>query len=562
MATPIIIEEIPVAEVIAPPYEDAARLLEQALQSSGNDAQVAYMLALAYKRLGKVAEARSAFGKINKPDANVLLQLGLLSLQEKQYAQAEQELERARQMDPASFVIGYNLCVVRLTLGRLDECTAQLPAVMALAADPREKRFLLIFQKLLAGCLRQGEAGQPDVVGRAFQPDVEGPAGAPQLEAALGEMTSAEEQRLVGLLRGIDQFEVVYPILQALAAARPNSLPVQEAVFEAALVQGKKLCDRCEWSQASRLLAPLARSAGENRSIGRQVQAACLNLLGCCACMEQDFERGVNYLTSASRLAGQDGRVSHNLALAHEWLHELDQAEPHWNRFLDQLDRRVPSPPDLTSYVDNLAFETLNHLAEAYTKKERWPAALNYLLRAQKIRPRDADLLERVFHLYTQLKRHEEARRALYRLRQVRPNDPQLDLYELDLHETKSLDDLDRVLNDIGRILKKYPNDLRVEERAVGMVGNVIPLMGRLCDQLTEQMAKIVDQVRHLPNYQINWSAVREVMRDLEDEFLRLRQITRLCLPLVNTDEHRRIVRDLSSHIDRKIDDCRRLGRD
>ena len=49
----------------------------------------------------------------------------------------------------------------------------------------------------------------------------------------------------------------------------------------------------------------------------------------------------------------------------------------------------------------------------------------------------------------------------------------------------------------------------------MSMVGNVIPLMGNLCDQLTEQMSKVIDQVRHLPNYQINWSAVREVMRDL-----------------------------------------------
>jgi Flp pilus assembly protein TadD len=545
MATPIIIDAIPLAEVIAPPYEEAARLLEQALSPSGNDPQVAYMLALAYKRLGKTAEARNAFRKIPNPDTNVLLQLALLSLQEKQYAQAEQELDRAWQMAPGSFANGYNLFVVRLILGRLADASALLPAVMALAADPREERFLLIFRDLLADCLRKDERSR-----------------APELGPVLLEMTAAEEQRLVALLRGIDQFEVVYPLLQALAAARPNSPPIQEAVFEAALVQGKRLCDRCEWTQASQLLAGLARSAGENRAIARPVLAACYNLLGCCACMEQDFERGVKYFTSATRLAGQDPRVFQNLALAHDWLHELDQADPAWNRFLDLLDRRVAAPPDHPGYLDNLSFETLTHLAEGYAKKERWPQALNYFQRAQKLRPQDSELLERIFHLHTQLKRHEDARRTLYRLRQLRPQDPQLDLYELDLHDTKNLDDLDRVLNDIGRILKKYPGDMRVEERAVGMVGNVIPLMGRLCDQLTEQMAKIIEQVRHLPNYQINWSAVREVMRDLEDEFLRLRQITRLCLPLVNSDEHRRIVRELSSHIDRKIDDCRRLGRD
>ena len=78
-----------------------------------------------------------------------------------------------------------------------------------------------------------------------------------------------------------------------------------------------------------------------------------------------------------------------------------------------------------------------------------------------------------------------------------------------------------------------------MEERAVRMVGNVIPLMGNLCDQLTNQMSKVIDQVRHLPNYQINWSAVREVMRDLMREFQKLQRITRKCGPLVNSDEHK-----------------------
>jgi hypothetical protein len=92
------------------------------------------------------------------------------------------------------------------------------------------------------------------------------------------------------------------------------------------------------------------------------------------------------------------------------------------------------------------------------------------------------------------------------------------------------------------------------------MVGNVIPLMGNLCDQLTDQMSKVIDQVRNLPNYQINWSAVREVMRDLLREFQKLRRITGKCLPLVSNDEHRRIVRDLADHIDKKMEACRSMG--
>ena len=92
------------------------------------------------------------------------------------------------------------------------------------------------------------------------------------------------------------------------------------------------------------------------------------------------------------------------------------------------------------------------------------------------------------------------------------------------------------------------------------MVGNVIPLMGNLCDQLTDQMSKVIDQVKHLPNYQINWAAVREVMRDLLKEFQKLRRITGKCLPLVTSDEHRRIIRDLGEHIDKKMEACRSMG--
>ena len=98
-------------------------------------------------------------------------------------------------------------------------------------------------------------------------------------------------------------------------------------------------------------------------------------------------------------------------------------------------------------------------------------------------------------------------------MRRIKPGEPQYELYELDLIDVKNLNDVERLLTEIDRIRRRYPDDARVEERAVSMVGNVIPLMGNLCDQLTDQMGKVIDQVRHLPNFQINWPAVREVMR-------------------------------------------------
>src|SRR5256885_11824573 len=93
MSTEVILEEIPVAQPAPSRFDTAARLLEQAWHAS-EDPQVAYLLAMAYKRQGRAAEARAALQKIPQPDANVFLQIGLLSLREQQPAQAAQEFAR------------------------------------------------------------------------------------------------------------------------------------------------------------------------------------------------------------------------------------------------------------------------------------------------------------------------------------------------------------------------------------------------------------------------------------------------------------------------------------
>src|SRR5438105_11332491 len=220
----------------------------------------------------------------------------------------------------------------------------------------------------------------------------------------------------------------------------------------------------------------------------------------------------------------------------------------------------IPTPPDVPRYTQSLEYETLIHLANIFQAKEKWTTVLNYLNRATRIKPDDPDLMERMFHVYVASKQPNRARKLLDDIRRLRPNDPQLDLYELDLVEVKSLSDIERLLTEIEHILRRYPDDHRVNERAVSMVGNVIPLMGNLCDQLTDQLSKVMNQVSNLPRFQVDWSALREILRDLMKEFQKLRRITGKCLPLVTTDEHKRIVRDLMDHIDKKIDACREMG--
>jgi tetratricopeptide (TPR) repeat protein len=548
---PIVAAPITVAEPMMSRYEAAAQVLERALHTGpgGKDPNVAYLLALAHKRQGKTQDARNALRKIQKPDANVLLQMGLLSLQESNLAQAEDEFARALDMDETSYVTCYNLLLTRLTLGKVEdafnqlpralELVAQMPASAALSGGSAndERRFLLVLQALLRCCLRGGGNGGLN-------------------DPLMAALSTADEQRLLKVILSLGQLDTVHTLLDALVRARPNSPAVREAYFDAVLVKGKELIDRCAWTEAELLLRPMQGETGASRN----ARFVLFNLLGCCSCMTQDFNGAARHFFSALKLNGNDPRVHQNLALCFELMGEMGKAEPHWDRYFDLLDRRIASPSDIPEYANKLAYEALNRLATKFGEKEKWNAAANFVERALRYRPEDPDTLERLFHLYNHAKRYSDGRRILERLRRQRPNDPQMELYELDLIEVKGLNDIERLLNEIDAILKRYPNEPRVQERAVGMVGNVIPLMGNLCDQLTEQMSKVFDQVRHLPNYQINWSAVREVMRDLMREFQKLRRIVGKCMPLVTTDEHRRIIRDLADHIDKKMEACRSMG--
>jgi tetratricopeptide (TPR) repeat protein len=523
---------------VPPPV--AAELLEKAVQSGARDASVAYMLALAYKRQGKIAEARAVFRKIAPPDANVWLQLGLLSLREGQTAQAEGEFARAWEMDPGSYEACHDLLLTRLTLNQLEGASSLLPRAIELAPSEEEKRFLKLLHVVLQSC--HPANGQP--------------TGVDQLIA----ISSDEEQRILQLVQSLGQLEIAISLLHTLARARPRSPAVQQAYMEAALARAKELFDRCAWGEAERFLEPFARDRPPVRPEAKTSLAALFNLLGCCAVMNQDFDKGIGYFSAALKLASKDARIVQNLALAHESNGALADAEPHWNTYFDLIDGRLPTPPGQKNYVAQLAYESVNRLAGSFAERERWPSALRYVQRCATLRPGDPETLERLFHLYNQAKRPEEAKKTLRRLRELQPGQPQHDLYELDLVEVKNLGDIERMLTEIDRVLKRHPGDARVEERAVGMVGNVVPMMGNLCDQLTDQMSKVIDQVRNLPNYQINWSAVHEVMRDLLKEFQRLRRITTKCMPLVTNEEHRRIVRELTEHIDRKIEVCRSMG--
>ena len=507
----------------------AASFLDQALKVGLKDPNAAYLLGLVQKRRGLVEEARTALRKVTPPDAGVALQLALLSIQQKEMAQAEQELTEAAQLEPESFPIAANLLLTRLALGKAAAAAEIAPRVVGMA--PHGERWYQF--TLINALLRQRPDPGPDPV--------------------LVQMTAEDEERLLKVLRHLGNLEAASQLLGRLAAARLDSSAPREAYFETQLVAGRRLLDRGDWAAAEH---HLAGQAGHTQAVW-SIQAAYFNLRGCAACLSQDFDAGIRHFQAALRLASTDHNIHQNLALAHEWLNQLDRAEMHWHRYFDLLERRL-AQPDQRAQALRLACEGYLRLAGIHSEKERWPQALRYLESAQRLQPDNVEMLERLFHMYHQVRRPDQARRILQQLQRHRPGEPKYELYELDLIEINELDDLERWFNDVARVQHRWPGNSTVDDRASVMIGNAVSFMTRLGDQLTDQLNKVMKQVRSLDNYQINWASVHDVMRDLKREFQKLRRLVSRGHTMATHADHRRVLRDLADHLDRKIDYCRR----
>ncbi len=162
----------------------------------------------------------------------------------------------------------------------------------------------------------------------------------------------------------------------------------------------KQRFDRGDWIGCEKWLSPLAKA---------RPSASVRNLLGCCLCLGQDFAGGILHFQEALRLAGDDPRIHQNLALGFSWQGDQQEADLCWGRYLGTYDKRIPRPPGVFDYHDQLRFHVLRHLGNLHYERESWAEARAYLDQAHELRPDDIDLAERCF--YCKSRRTTEARR-------------------------------------------------------------------------------------------------------------------------------------------------------
>jgi tetratricopeptide (TPR) repeat protein len=514
---------------------DAVRTFEEAVQAGCRDTPVLYLLAMAHKWQGKLREARKSLALVSQPDADVWFQRGVLSLQERQWAQAEQELSQAVRLEPSWYEAGYNLLRTQLTLGRTDSL-AGLASQLSERAPRSEDRGL--FQAL-------------HVLLRGYP----GTNGARQADPLLARLTAEEEQRLVRLLGSAGHLETTCKLLHALAAARPRSPAVRQASLEAPLVRAKSLLDRTDWGVAEELLLDL----DVDRLADAPTQAAFYNLLGVCACLKQNFREGAQYFQHALKRGGPDPRVRQNLALMQEWLGSLVDAEPHWESYFSLFDPRLPSAPGQPDYLPRLRYEGRLRLAGRNAEKQRWDATLAHGRQALELRPNDPATLERVLHWFHQAGRPDEARRLLRQLRALQPGEPLYDVIELELQPFRNLDDLEKALSGLQNLAAR-PGPPRVEERAAALAAALVAVLIRMADQQADQLGRVLKQLRPVPDDHVNWPAVHTAMRSLKRDLQRARKLSGQFLPLVRSLEQQRLLRELAERLERKIDQCRKMG--
>lgn len=541
--------------------ETAAWLFKQAVQAGCKDPPLLHLLARAYKIQGNTLECRNTLRQIQPADVFTCLQLGLLALRETKggflspLLEAEREFERAwklHQTAPtngttstpeadAAQAAGVNLVLTRLSQGKCAEAREVIPGLLGITADPADRRRLTLLQTTLESVQARNESGA--------------------LQLELAAMTDAEEADLLSLVQALGHVETSGSLLQALQGARPQSTPIADVAAEAQLLRARQLLDRGDAAGAERILAPLAYERARRPRLSGGTPAALINLLGCCECLMQDFDSGIRHFNDALAINGNtDPRIFQNVALGYEFLKQYASAERAWDRYLENLGPRIPAPAGRADYVARLTLECLLRLGGRNYDRENWETARAYYQRALPFKPDDADILERLFHVNNQLRRAVDARQVLEQLRQVRAGAPQLELYELEVNEVKNADDVLRLLGEVERVVRKYPQDAAVAERAASIFANLIAFMTSLEKQYRQQLRKTERQIEDLPSYQVNWPEVHGYLREVRGRLAKLRRAADRCLAMATLDRHRRSLHQLRQAIEADFERCRQLA--
>ena len=201
-------EVISVAPVAEPEWGEAIRFLEQAVKAGCQETNALYLLAMAYKHQNRSGEARQMLAKIANPDANVLLTARRAGLQRQGMGQRRRRIRESLAARPRLLPRRLQPHAHSALPGAARRAVEMLDKLLPLAPSNSEHRFLSLLRGLL------GKSGRRSGQRASLFPR---------------RHLRDEEQRLLDMIVGLSQFDVVYRLLAKLVSARPNS----ESAFRA-----------------------------------------------------------------------------------------------------------------------------------------------------------------------------------------------------------------------------------------------------------------------------------------------------------------------------------------
>jgi tetratricopeptide (TPR) repeat protein len=289
----------------------AVARLEQALEAAGPRPTLVQRLVRAYRQLGRRSDARRLLDRVRPPDAALLVESGLLHLADGQIIPAERAFADAVALEPSHGAAIGNLLLTRLSLGRMNDALAILPAAIEHAPTPPLRRLFTLLERLTTASRQSGE-----------------------------DWAESDDDALVQFLRALGRLDAVEPLADALSQIRRQSAAVRRLQAELAPLRAKQMLDRGDAAGVLRKFGPLAADA----------PPVLRNLLGVAAALRQDFAGALRHFHAARPATGVDARLEQNLAIVRGWGGKTDRAAGHWQRFLGAHRDQAPAPPNIPNY--------------------------------------------------------------------------------------------------------------------------------------------------------------------------------------------------------------------
>ena len=107
--------------------------------------------------------------------------------------------------------------------------------------------------------------------------------------------------------------------------------------------------------------------------------------------MTQDFDGAIRHFSRRPEVRRQRPALHQNLALTYELQGDLSEADPHWNRYFDLLDQRMPAPSDIPDYLQAVGLREHDAPGQRLQRKGEMVERRELHAACPSHRPKDAD---------------------------------------------------------------------------------------------------------------------------------------------------------------------------